>query len=222
MRLKCKVTGNTEPVPYNHIHQLTGALQKWLGPDNPYHDGTSLYGFAWLRGARTKDGALHFPDGATWSLSFHDEEMARRVVEGMMMDASIAFGMRVYDVEQKVTPEYGGCVRFEVDSPVVTRRTREDGSKEYLLFDDDTAAETLTRTLRYKLELAGFSGKHLESRVQFDRMYDGARTKLTTIKGIHHKGSICPVVVAGTPEAVQFAWNVGVGELTGSGFGALK
>jgi CRISPR/Cas system endoribonuclease Cas6 (RAMP superfamily) len=30
------------------------------------------------------------------------------------------------------------------------------------------------------------------------------------------------VVVTGTPEAVQFAWTVGVGELTGSGFGALK
>jgi CRISPR/Cas system endoribonuclease Cas6 (RAMP superfamily) len=27
--------------------------------------------------------------------------------------------------------------------------------------------------------------------------------------------------VEGTPEAVQFAWTVGAGELTGSGFGAL-
>jgi CRISPR/Cas system endoribonuclease Cas6 (RAMP superfamily) len=30
------------------------------------------------------------------------------------------------------------------------------------------------------------------------------------------------VVVEGTPEAVRFAWTVGVGELTGSGFGALQ
>jgi CRISPR-associated endoribonuclease Cas6 len=30
------------------------------------------------------------------------------------------------------------------------------------------------------------------------------------------------VVVAGTPEAMRFAWLVGVGELTGSGFGALQ
>jgi CRISPR/Cas system endoribonuclease Cas6 (RAMP superfamily) len=53
-------------------------------------------------------------------------------------------------------------------------------------------------------------------------MYPHARDKVATVKGTDHKGSICPVVVEGTPEAVQFAWTVGAGELTGSGFGALK
>jgi CRISPR-associated endoribonuclease Cas6 len=123
-------------------------------------------------------------------------------------------------------PAFSGCHRFEVDAPVIARTTRDDGSRKYLLYDDEEAATALTRTLRTKLAAAGFAGEALEAEVQFDRTYRGARTKLSTLrKGEHavqHKGSICPVVVTGPPEAVRFAWLVGAGELTGSGFGALK
>ncbi len=43
-----------------------------------------------------------------------------------------------------------------------------------------------------------------------------------TLKGTRYKTSECPVIVEGTPDAVQVAWLVGVGELTGMGLGALK
>jgi CRISPR-associated endoribonuclease Cas6 len=76
--------------------------------------------------------------------------------------------------------------------------------------------------LCHKLEAAGFTGEHLDTTVQFDQTYRGARTKLVTIKGISHKASLCPVVVTGTPDAVRFAWEVGIGELTGSGCGAVR
>ncbi|WP_460879488.1 CRISPR-associated endoribonuclease Cas6 [Pontibacter rugosus] len=45
---------------------------------------------------------------------------------------------------------------------------------------------------------------------------------MLTIKGVDHKCSSCPVVVEGTPSITRFAWLVGIGELTGSGFGALQ
>lgn len=76
--------------------------------------------------------------------------------------------------------------------------------------------------LRHKLEAAGLEGEHLTATAAFDETYHGARTKLVTIKGISHKTSLCPVAVTGTPEAVRFAWEAGAGELTGSGFGALR
>ncbi|HKJ32466.1 MAG TPA: CRISPR-associated endoribonuclease Cas6, partial [Balneolales bacterium] len=86
---------------------------------------------------------------------------------------------------------------------------------------DEEADAALTRVLRKKLEKAGYETKDREVMVGFDRSYPKAKTKLVDIKGIKMKASMCPVIVQGTPEAVQFAWNVGVGELTGSGFGAL-
>lgn len=221
MRLNLRLTGNTEPVPYDHLHHLTGTLHKWLG-DNALHDGTSLYSFGWLQKARPRNGHLTFPQGADWRVSFHDPDVAKRLIEGIMTDPTVFAGMRVFEVKEQATPAFSGCHRFEVAAPVIARRDRADGGKDYLLYDDEAAPEALTRVLRWKLTQAGFDGDHLDATVQFDRTYRRARTKLATIKGIRHKGSECPVVVTGTPEAVRFAWTVGVGELTGSGFGALK
>src|SRR5699024_2742265 len=121
------------------------------------------------------------------------------------------------------TPNFGSVFRFEVDSPVLTRVNRDDNSRKHLTFEDEKADASLTRTLRSKLKEAGFSNGDSEVIVGFDRSYQNAHTKLIEIKdGIKLKTSICPVIVAGTPKAVQFAWDVGVGEMTGSGFGCLK
>lgn len=221
MRFNLRLTGNMEPVPYDHLHHLTGTLHKWLG-DNDLHDGTSLYSFGWLQGGKPQNGHLTFPRGATWRVSFHDPASIRELLDGILRKPEVFAGMRVFEAQEQATPQFSGCYRFLVDGPVVVRKARENGTKEYLLWNDEGVDAALTRVLRWKLKQAGFGEEHLDATVQFDKTYTGARSKLARIKGIAHKGSECPVVVTGTPEAVRFAWNVGVGELTGSGFGALR
>lgn len=51
--------------------------------------------------------------------------------------------------------------------------------------------------------------------------YSGKRIKLMTYKGIKNKASMCPVIIKGTLQSKQFAWNVGIGNSTGIGFGAI-
>jgi CRISPR-associated endoribonuclease Cas6 len=225
MRLNLTLSPNTDPVPFTHLHRLTGTLHKWLGPDNPLHDGPSLYSVGWLTGGQAEDGALTFPEGARWRLSFWSADAAKQGLDGLLQDPSVFAGMQVTEARQQTTPAFSGGYRFDVDAPVVARRRRDDGSREYLLYDDERADEALTRTLRRKIEAAGLNVDPGAVRVRFDRGYKGADTKLATIeKGGHaikHRGSMCPVV-EGPPAAVRFAWNVGVGELTGSGFGAVK
>lgn len=228
MRLNLTLSPNTDPVPFNHLHRLTGTLHKWLGPDNALHDGPSLYAVGWLKGghAADEDEALAFPEGARWCLSFWNTDAAKQVLDGLLQDPSVFAGMRVTEARQQTTPSFSGGYRFETDAPVVARRRRDDGSREYLLYDDERADDALTGTLRAKMTAAGLDVAPADVRVRFDRGYDDADTKLSTIRKdgheIHHKGSMCPVIVEGPPDAAQFAWNVGVGELTGSGFGALK
>ena len=226
MRLNLALSPNTDSVPFNHLHWLTGTLHKWAGPDNALHDGPSLYSIGWLKGGHAEDGALTFPDGARWRLSFWAADAAKQVLDGILQDPSVCAGMRVVEAQQQTTPSFSGGYRFQVDAPVVARRRRDDGSREYLLYDDERADAALTRTLRAKMRATDLDVDSSEVKVRFDRGYDGARTKLATIeKGgheVHHKGSECPVIVEGPAEAARFTWNVGVGELTGSGFGALK
>jgi CRISPR-associated endoribonuclease Cas6 len=221
MRLHLRLTPNTQLVPYNHLHQLTGVVHKWLG-DNTIHDEISLYSLGWLEGAVPVGGALSFPQGAAWSLSFHHPNLIQQLQNGIKNDATVAYGMRVYREELQPTPRFGSIYRFEVGSPVLVRKSLDETRQQHLSFDDPEADVYLTRTLRRKLKMAGFEGGHLDTIMGFDRNYARPRSKLVEIKGIRYKANICPVIVAGTPEAVQFAWQVGAGHLTGSGMGFLK
>ena len=222
MRLQLQLTPNTQPVPFDHLHQLTGALHKWLG-QNDIHDGISLYSFGWLRGGDSRNGALMFPKGATWSISFFDDERARQSLKGMLDKPVLGFGMNLLEIREVDPPVFQEQHYFMTDgSAIVVRQKRADGSRAYILWDNPDADEILTQSFRRKLATAGFDGEDLDVTVRFDRTYRAARTRKITIKGAQHRGSECPVIIAGTPEAQYFAWTAGLGELTGSGFGALR
>jgi CRISPR-associated endoribonuclease Cas6 len=226
MRLCLSLSRNTAPVPFNHLHRLVGTLHKWLGAENDLHDGPSLHSFGWLRGGHASDGALTFPEGATWRLSFYDDEAAVDTMTGILQDPSVFAGMQVTDARKRTAPSFSDRTRFEVDGPVVARRRRDDGSRNYLTYDDERADTVLTRTLRGKMGAASLSADPAAVQVRFDRSAERAHTKLATIEknghAIKHRGSVCPVIVEGPPAASAFVWNVGVGALTGSGFGAVK
>jgi len=223
MRLNLALSPSTDPVPFNHLHRLTRTLHAWAGSDNDLHDGLSLYSFGWLHGAQARSGALHFPEGSRWRLSFHDVSAAKDVMDGILHDPSVTAGMRVVEVQEQAVPAFSDGYRFKTDkAPVIARRRRDDDSREYLLHTDEAADAVLTHTLRHKMQVAGLDADPTAVTVRFDRSYDGARPKVAEIKGIKHKGSLCPVIVEGPPAAVRFAWLVGIGELTGSGFGALR
>ncbi|PRY21720.1 CRISPR-associated Cas6 family protein [Spirosoma oryzae] len=222
MRLQLQLTPNTQPVPFNHLHQLTGALHKWLGP-NDIHDTTSQYSFGWLRGGDSKNGTLRFPRGAQWNISFYDEGKARQLLGGMLDKPDLGFGMQIFEIREVYPPDFQSRHCFSTDgSSVVIRQKRPDGSRAYLLWDDPATDIALTESFRRKLTTAGFTGDDLAVALSFDRSYPAARTRKSTIKGVHHRGSECPIIVEGTPDAQYFAWTAGVGELTGSGFGALR
>ena len=47
------------------------------------------------------------------------------------------------------------------------------------------------------------------------------KEKLVTIHNISNKCSMCPLIIHGTPLTKAFAWNCGIGSLTGSGCGSI-
>jgi CRISPR-associated endoribonuclease Cas6 len=108
--------------------------------------------------------------------------------------------------------------RFQVASPVFIKRLVEGKTKFYYPTDDE-ANTLLTETLINKLKKAGLNHEGVKAR--FDENYQNFAIKGAIYKGIQNKGTICPVIIKGTPEQLAFAWNVGVGSSTGIGFGSL-
>lgn len=220
MRLHFFLSPNERPVPFDYQHYLTGAFHKWVGA-NDLHDAISLYSLSWLYEGHARGGAVEFPRGAHWFLSVHDESVVEGIVNNALADPEVCCGMRVARIEQQPTPRFGTRHTFKVGSPVLAKSKEVDGRVKHYIFSDDEADAALTATLRHKLDKARLGAPHNQVDVRFDRTYRTPKTKLVTIKNIRNRASVCPIIVEGTPEAVAFAWNVGVGNGTGSGFGSL-
>src|SRR5690606_26453665 len=211
-------TANTEPIPYNYQSSLVGAFHKWLGP-NEIHDDISLYSLSWLSHGVAGKSGLDFPNGSTFYVSAPHTELLKKMIDGVFKGQDIRWGMKVREVILQPTPEFGESRRFLVQSPVLIKRNREEGGQQYFFHSDDKADEYLTETMHYKLSKAGLTH---DIEVMFDPDYENPKSKKIQYNGIDIKGTLCPVIVKGDPEAVSFAWDVGIGNSTGIGFGALK
>lgn len=219
MRLHLTLTPNTQQIPFNYQHQLTGALHKWLG-QNELHDKISLYSFSWLRGHATRvEKGLTFPRGMNWFISFWEEGYSQQLIKGILDDPILFNGVQVAEVKIQETPDFGTSGYFKVASPVLLRMNTDSGVRKHLTTKDKEINQLLTLRMQSKMKQANVSSN---IDIRFDENYRNPKTKLVHIKGTKLKTNVCPVIIEGDSEALKFAWNVGIGELTGSGMGALS
>jgi len=219
MRIYLRLSSNTTVVPFNYQQQLVGAFHKWLG-ENELHDNISLYSLSWLSKGNARKKGLDFPNGSTFYISAPDPDLLSKLVNGVFQGHHICWGMEVESVTIQRTPKFGTKQKFYAQSPILIKR-KELGEKHHRYFypADKESNFYLTETLKQKLLKAGLSN---DVSVKFDPEFEKPIIKIIQYRNIAIKASICPVIVEGDPRAVQFAWEVGVGNSTGICFGALK
>jgi len=218
MRIYLSLSRNNEPIVFNYQSFLTGAFHKWIGKKNIEHGKVSLYSFSWLQNIDTTEKGINLKNGSYFFISAYEEALIKKIVKGIIDDPSVCFGSSVLAVDVVESPIFSNVQRFLVASPVFVRRF--EGKQNYHIgFDDEKSSIYLTETMKRKLALAGLSTENLK--VSFDKNYRNPCKKIITYKGIGNRVNLCPVIVEGTPEQIEFAWNVGVGNSTGIGFGAL-
>lgn len=218
MRIHLKLSRSRSLVPFTYHESLVGTFHKWAGT-NDFHDNLSLYSLSWLNRGSASQGGLNFEHGADWFISAHDTSIIKKLIQGISSDPTINYGMTVEEIVIQEDPSFKDKHKFILASSAFIKRTIENRIK-YYLYDDPTASELLTETLKNKLNKAGIPND--EVKIEFDTTYSKATTKMVTYKGIKCKASFCPVIINGTQEQIAFAWNVGIGNSTGIGFGALN
>jgi CRISPR-associated endoribonuclease Cas6 len=219
MRVNFTLSPNTKRlVPFDYQQQLTGRIHRWLG-ENALHDDVSLYSLSWLGGGEVRSGALNFPNGTTFHVSAASDDLLADIIEGLQDERELNWGMKVTGIMPQRTPDFDNTARFVMQSPVLIKRKQPEGNTQFYYYTDEESGELMTQTMHTKMKHAGMSG---ELRLRFDPDYQKARIKMTTYRNIKNKGSLCPVLLEGDPECIAFAWNVGIGNSTGIGFGAVK
>lgn len=219
MRLQLRTTKSKELIPFNYQTFLTGALHKWIGRNSLHDDRLSLYSFSWLNGGNALKQGLRFENGAHFFISVHDQQLLKSIIQGVRDNPEIAFGLVVNELVIQEDPLFEHEQKFTVASPIFIKRNI-DGKEKHYEYQDNESSKLLTETLKNKLRKANLDDAGVS--VQFDLDYSSSRTKVIYYNNIGNKVNICPVIIKGTPEQILFAWNVGIGNSTGIGFGAIK
>ena len=218
MRIHLKLTANNIVVPFNYQPILTGTLHKWIGI-NTIHDAISLYSFSWLNGGEATKGGLRFFREASFFISAHNSEFLKHVIQGIQTDPTILNGLAVSNIIIQEDPVFNNETKFYFASPIFIKRN-ENNREIHYTFNEKESDIYLTETLKTKLKMAGLNSENVA--VEFDKTYPSPRTKVIYYQKIGNRVNLCPVIIKGLPEQIAFAWNVGVGNSTGIGFGSLK
>lgn len=219
MRLYLKLSKNKETLPFNYQHLLTGALHKWIGKENVEHGDISLYSFSWLQKIQTNKKGVDLTRDSFFFISCFKDNLLKAVLKGVLANPFLCHGSEVYDAQIMETPVFGIQEHFLLGSPVFIKR-RFDNKEKHIVFNDELSGKYLTETMSKKLSIAGLSSEGLS--IEFDRRYPNPQIKLIHYNEIKNRVNMCPVTISGTPEQIAFSWNVGIGNSTGIGFGALK
>ncbi len=218
MRIHLKIKPSNKLLPHNYQPVVSAAIHRWIG-HNEYHDALSLYSFSWFQGGKASKKGIQFPKGGRFFISSTESDFLIRIIEGVKKNPDINDDLVVEEVILQNDPEFQTTETLYAASPIFIKRKSDKGEKHFT-FQDEESDELLTQTLKTRLDHAGCSSDGL--RVEFDRSYHSPKVKLVYYRKIGNKASICPVKITGTPEQIAFAWNVGIGNSTGIGFGALK
>ena len=218
MRIHLQIEATNQIVPFDHQPLLVGTIHKWLG-ENAEHGEVSLYSFSRLERGKVIKNGLKFNMGASFFISSYDVELIKKMVWGIQQDKTMFCGFTVREIVLEQDPDLSKREQFFVASPIFIKR-RFENDLEHILYTDERAPQLLKETLQTKMKLAGISDNDFE--IYFDASHTKAGTKLVNYKGIMNRASWCSVIIKGSPETKLFAWNVGIGNSTGIGFGAIK
>lgn len=221
MRLHLTTTPNTEPIPVDYMPKMVGVLHKWLGKNNEEHGKISLYSFSALHGAKMTEHEVNCPNGAKFFISLYDTDLAKKIVKSVLDSPEMFAGLIVTDLTIEEDKDLSDRDVFYFASPILVKSSSDKYTeKREYTFEDSKASEIMTETLKTKMRMAGLPiDDDLE--IKFDTSYANKKHTIFWYKGISMRVNKCPVIIKGSAQTKSFAWNVGIGNSTGIGLGAI-
>ncbi len=219
MRLHINLTKNKEVIPYNYQQLITGVIHKWLGKNNNIHGSNIKFTFSWLLNTKATKEGISLKENSSFFISAYNEVIIRKILDGLLKDPEMFYGVNVKDVVIQHTPNFESSTTFFLASPILLK-VKEDNNIKHLTYKDENFEKELTNNLKRKLDFEGIDSSNLSVKLAPNTHYRS--TKLVTYKGIKNRTTLAPILISGNEQQIKYAWCVGLGNSTGIGFGALK
>ena len=225
MRLIFKTCRNNEIVPFNNQFALNGAINKWLGNNNKWHDISGNYNISGLIGGKQCGNGLIYPNGAKIIVSSLDKELIETILRGIYKDPSIKWGMNITG-ELEIENDNGihnGKNFFYSISPILIKKHVGESKYEFITYLDEEANDLLTKitinklkTIDPNVDLTGF-------KVEFATDYEKTKKiKTVMVKNVKNVVSNCPILIHGKKKTVELCYFTGISNSTNSGFGCIS
>ncbi len=229
-------------LPWNYPEWLMGLFYRWINAGNlalGYHlhergftaEGHryKLYTFSWLFGKQlraTSQGLVLQPP-LTWYVSSPLSTVIEAFVQGLWKEPEITLGRHPLTVTRaELLPEAlpaGPPFRIRTLSPILvsTREVQEGDTaprKVFLSPDHPAFSRILTENLQRKLQ--ALQQPPVAGELQITPLR--TRSRLLTLHGTHLRAYEGTFACEGPPKLLLFAYQAGLGERTGQGFGMVE
>lgn len=229
MRIVVRLSRNKEVVDFNNQEKLNGYIHKCLGNNNEYHNKASDYAISMLMGGKVNKhkSGLDFINGAYFTISSPNSEFINKLIMGIVQNREFAYGMEFLTfqpIEEDIIDFNDNSVHvhhFVTLTPFVIRyQSDRYKNKSYLLLNDDNFSERVTQHTKNKLKrlYPDLNVDDFKVEIPNDRNH---KTRKFNYKNSHIIGNLCHINVTATSEVARKLYSVGIGGLTGSGYGTL-
>lgn len=219
MRFRVNLTRPTTDVPVNNQHEMNGFIHAILGRNNSYHDSVSDYSISSLQGGRLdrETNSLKFDEDvphiyvASQNSTFIGDFMA-----GIMTADASVFGMKPDGVD--ITCDFNPnnyCDDIITISPILIRN--KDDRK--ITFEDPEWIERVKKNCIGKLKHRGIEDDTFD--IELIKT-DSSKRKCVWVGDVFNPCSSVRLKVTGRKNTRRILYNLGIGNSTGSGFGAVK
>ncbi|MDA3930137.1 MAG: CRISPR-associated endoribonuclease Cas6 [Prolixibacteraceae bacterium] len=204
-------------LPFDHRDLITQTIHRWLGwSDN--HSKLPPYSFSRFEGIQNSNDGIWFKEETAFFFSAPNVELVRKLEAGVKANPSLFNGLIVSDIKILEDSDLSNRKLFFAASPLLMNPI-DKNQGEFIVYNMPNVNTILKENTLRKLKAAGINDETFD--IEFDKNYANAGTKKITYNGRIMRASWCQIILKGLPETKQYLWNVGLGDNTDIGFGAI-
>ena len=207
-------------VPFTKPTQnyVNGVVHTILGKDNPYHDKFSNYSVSFLRGGKLTSEGLIYPNGGQVYISSPDNAFMSIFLMNLMNNQNIKLrDMPLIKCDMTNIIVHSNYDIIEPLSPILLKH-----ENNRITFKDENFIPLLEKQCISKLIKNGLTQADLKGFVIKPFHFENGKIQRPKINKVVNPSSHVMLLIEGAPKARKMLYEMGLGNSTGCGFGAVK